>query len=153
MCKTRILQWNFGHLFKRKYIPVSNGFNFQIKTIFGSNIIRMKIIWFLVFKCHFQEYFTYVMATSFSGGRSRSTQKEPPTMGKQVVNLITCGWESSAPFLVIYKEATNPRCIGDRKLDYLTTHTSLTHWATQASKIRNQLYAYKKKIMELFTKL
>jgi hypothetical protein len=24
-------------------------------------------------------------------------------MGKQLVNFITCGWESSAPFFVIYK--------------------------------------------------
>jgi hypothetical protein len=30
------------------------------------------------------------MATSFSGGRSRG---EPPTMGKQLVNFITCGCE------------------------------------------------------------
>jgi hypothetical protein len=36
------------------------------------------------------------MATSFSGGRSR---REPPTMGKQLVNFITCGCESSAPYL------------------------------------------------------
>jgi hypothetical protein len=43
------------------------------------------------------------MATSFSGGRSRSTRREPPTMGKQLVNLITCGCESSAPLFVIYK--------------------------------------------------
>jgi hypothetical protein len=39
------------------------------------------------------------MATSFSGGGSRSTRREPPTMGKQLVNFITCGCESSAPFL------------------------------------------------------
>ena len=39
------------------------------------------------------------MTTSFSGGRSWSTQREPPTMGKQLVNFITCGFESSAPFL------------------------------------------------------
>ena len=32
------------------------------------------------------------MATTFSVGRSR---REPPTMGKQLVNLITCGCESS----------------------------------------------------------
>ena len=38
------------------------------------------------------------MANSFSGGRSRSTRREQPTMGKQLVNLITCGCESSAPF-------------------------------------------------------
>ena len=39
------------------------------------------------------------MATSFSGGRSRSIRREPPTMGKQLVIFITCGCESSAPFL------------------------------------------------------
>jgi len=38
------------------------------------------------------------MATSFNGGRSRSTRREPPTISKQLVNFITCGCESSAPF-------------------------------------------------------
>jgi hypothetical protein len=38
------------------------------------------------------------MATSFSGGSSRTTRREPPTIGKQLVNFITCGCESSAPF-------------------------------------------------------
>jgi hypothetical protein len=28
------------------------------------------------------------MATSFSGGRSQSTRRKPPTMGKQLVNFI-----------------------------------------------------------------
>jgi len=51
---------------------------------------------------------TGIMATSFSGGRSRSTQREPPTMGKQLVNFITCGCESSAPFFVIYKAGREP---------------------------------------------
>jgi hypothetical protein len=32
---------------------------------------------------------------SFSGGRSRSTRREPPTMGKQQVSLITCGNEKN----------------------------------------------------------
>ena len=31
------------------------------------------------------------MATSFSGGGSRSTRREPPTLGKQLVNFINCG--------------------------------------------------------------
>jgi hypothetical protein len=43
------------------------------------------------------------MAASFSGGGSRSTWREPSTMGKQLVSFITCGCESSAPFFVIYK--------------------------------------------------
>jgi hypothetical protein len=43
------------------------------------------------------------MAFSFSGGRRRSAWREPPTMGKQLVNFITCGCESSAPFLQFTK--------------------------------------------------
>jgi len=35
-------------------------------------------------------YNLYIMETSFSGGRSRSTRREPPTMGKQLVNFIKC---------------------------------------------------------------
>jgi hypothetical protein len=42
------------------------------------------------------------MATSFSGGRSRSTRREPPTMGKQLVSFITC------TFFVIYKAGREP---------------------------------------------
>jgi len=33
---------------------------------------------------HFQQYFSYIMTASFSGGRSRSTWREPPTMDKQL---------------------------------------------------------------------
>jgi len=33
-----------------------------------------------------------------SGGGSRR-EREPPTLGKQLVNFITCGCESSAPLL------------------------------------------------------
>jgi len=43
------------------------------------------------------------IATSFSGGGSWSTRREPPTMCKQLVNFITRSCESSAPFFVIYK--------------------------------------------------
>ena len=64
--------------------------------------------WFYDFWCLIQQYFSYIMATSFSGGRSRSTRREPPTMGNQLVNFITCGCESSAPFFVIYKAGREP---------------------------------------------
>ena len=37
-----------------------------------------------------------------------STQREPPTMGKQLVNFITCGCESSSPFFVNYKAGREP---------------------------------------------
>jgi hypothetical protein len=36
------------------------------------------------------------MGTSFSGGGSRSTWREPPTLGKQLVSFITCDCRSSA---------------------------------------------------------
>ena len=51
------------------------------------------LIYWLIYcvQRHFQQYFSYIMATSFSGQRSRNTWREPPTMGKQLVNLITCG--------------------------------------------------------------
>jgi len=56
--------------------------------------------WFLVL--------TPLSATSFSGGRSWSTRREPLTMGKQLVYFITCGCKSSAPFFVIYKAGCEP---------------------------------------------
>jgi len=38
------------------------------------------------------------MATSFIVGRNRNYRREPPTMGKQLVNFITCGWENHWPW-------------------------------------------------------
>ena len=66
------------------------------------------------FEFEFQQYFNYIMVTSFSGGGSLSTRREPSTLGKQLVNFITCGCESSAPFFVIYKAGCEPTRIGDR---------------------------------------
>jgi hypothetical protein len=43
----------------------------------------MKLILRIFFLFIFQQYFSYIMATSFSGGGSRSSRKEPPSMGKQ----------------------------------------------------------------------
>jgi hypothetical protein len=45
------------------------------------------------------------MVTSFSGGRSWSTRRKPPIMGKQLVNFITCGCESSVPFCNLQSRA------------------------------------------------
>jgi hypothetical protein len=59
------------------------------------------------------------------------TRKEPPTMGKQLVNFITCRSESGAPFLSFTKFGANPRRIGDR-LVWVVRSNDLTHWATRA---------------------
>jgi hypothetical protein len=56
------------------------------------------------------------MATSFSGEGSRSTRREPLTMGKQLVNLITCEKEKEATKRLIQNLAL---FIYDIK-DYLT---------------------------------
>ena len=46
----------------------------------------------------FNATFSNMMATSFSGGRSRSSRREPPTMCKQLVNwvLFICNLQSRA---------------------------------------------------------
>jgi hypothetical protein len=36
--------------------------------------------------------------------------REPPTMGKQLVILITSGCESGAPFCITYKAGLNNSC-------------------------------------------
>jgi len=38
------------------------------------------------------------MTASVSGGGSRGTRREPPTMGKQLVNFITCAASRVHPF-------------------------------------------------------
>jgi hypothetical protein len=53
-------------------------------------------------------------------------------MGKQLVNFITCGCESSALFLKFTKPGANPRCIGDRLVWVVRKSNYLTHWATRA---------------------
>ena len=62
-------------------------------------ILNVYIDWFLVLNATFSNISAISFTvTSFSGGRSRSTRREPLTMGKQLVNIITCGCESSAHF-------------------------------------------------------
>jgi hypothetical protein len=59
------------------------------------------IDWFIYLLCltPLSAVFQLYHGDQFSGGRSRSTRKEPPSMGKQLVNCITCGCESGTPFL------------------------------------------------------
>jgi len=85
------------------------GLNFKIKSTLNEGLSQ--VIWFDFIYCvyrHFQQYFSYIMATSFSGGGNRSTRREPPTMGKQLVNFITCGCESSVPFFIIHNAGREP---------------------------------------------
>jgi hypothetical protein len=60
-----------------------------------------------VFYCHFQQYFSYIMPRQVLVVEEAGV-REPMTMGKQLVNSITFGCESSAPFFVIYKAGHEP---------------------------------------------
>jgi hypothetical protein len=62
-------------------------------------MLHWLIDWYFGVLTPLSAIFQLIMATSFSGRGSRSTRREPPTMGKQLANLITCGCESSAPVL------------------------------------------------------
>ena len=48
------------------------------------------------------------MAPRFNSGGSRSTRRERPILGKQLVNSNTCGCESNAPLFVICKAGREP---------------------------------------------
>jgi hypothetical protein len=77
---------------------------------FNADFTKGTSYWFDWLRCltPLLSIFSYIMVTSFSGGRSWSTRREPPTMGKQLVNFITCDCESSAPFFVIYNAGREP---------------------------------------------
>jgi hypothetical protein len=100
VAETENIQNCYGFYYLHSIVKKILNFCVQILFLFSEEILWNYSSW-CKWKCrHFQQYFSYIMATSFSGGRSRSTRREPPTMGKQLVNLITCGCESSAPFFV-----------------------------------------------------
>jgi hypothetical protein len=59
------------------------------------------IDWFLfVFNANYSNISAILWRPVLSGGRSPSTRRQPPTMGKQLVNCITCGCVN-IPFIII----------------------------------------------------
>jgi hypothetical protein len=56
----------------------------------------------------------FLVLVKNSGGRSRGIQREPPTMGKQLGNFITC--ESSAPFCNLQSRARTHAVFRNMKL-------------------------------------
>jgi hypothetical protein len=51
----------------------------------------VKIGWLVhgVFKRHFQQYVSYIVAVSFIGGGNQGTRRKPPTCRKLLTNFIT----------------------------------------------------------------
>ena len=68
-------------------------------------------IWILVFNATFSNISTISWRPALLVKEAR---REPPTMGNQQIICITCGHESSAPFLKFTKLGANPRRISDR---------------------------------------
>ena len=66
------------------------------KYIMKKCLIDWLIDWCLVFNATFSNISAISWRPVEEAG---STRREPPTMGKQLVSFITCGCESSAPFL------------------------------------------------------
>ena len=94
------------------YIPElgfsSRDFGSKYHNLYSTTPCLMRSIFRTPFNGRNRQVWLYIMATSFSAGRNWSTRREPPTMGKQLVNFITCSCESSAPFFVIYKAGLEP---------------------------------------------
>jgi hypothetical protein len=57
---------------------------------------------------HFHTIFNNISAISWQPVLMVEEAGVPPTMSNQLVNFITCGCESSAPFFVIYKAGREP---------------------------------------------
>ena len=110
-------EWNYcvgtwqNNSTRRAFCCIWKGINFYMNYNFLNPTFPMSLmpdyaifwiwIWILVFLRHFQQYFSYIMATSFSGGRSWSTLREPPTTGKLYHLRVH-------PFFVIYKGEREP---------------------------------------------
>ena len=69
-------------MLKKNSVSQQKLFNYEYKIVFQYYLFKNDFdFWF------FNATFSYIMATSFSGGRSGGTRREPPTIGKQLVNF------------------------------------------------------------------
>jgi hypothetical protein len=73
-------------------------------------------------KRHFQQYFSYIVADSFIGGRNRSTRRKQPTCRKTLTIFITyCCIECTSPwagFELTTLVVIRTDCIGSYKSNY-----------------------------------
>jgi hypothetical protein len=82
--------FNFGDIFfldKQYYIY----FRDRVGDTFRYNKFIDMALWFMIYGAsrHFQQYFSYIVAVSFIGGRNRNTRRKPPTCRKSLTNFIT----------------------------------------------------------------
>jgi hypothetical protein len=108
----------------------------EMPTLTYNRFDLIWLIWFNVFNATFSNVST-IMATRLSGGRSRSTRREPPTMGKQLVNFITCGCESNAPFFYLHSWAQAHAVLVIGLYELLSNPTYLTYNRTNIFIMKN----------------
>jgi hypothetical protein len=98
--------WNYCLTFKeQRLLRSESGYKNPTKYVCFVQSKADIIIFSLNLTCSRHDIYSL---TSFSGGRSWTARREPLTMGKQLVNFIACGCESSAPFFVTYKAGREP---------------------------------------------
>ena len=86
--------------FHRSFLPSFGSFGQAVseEKNFKNQPIRNMIDWLIDFWCLTNATLSYIMTTSFCSGRSRSTRREQPTTGKQLVNFITWAASRVHPF-------------------------------------------------------
>jgi hypothetical protein len=69
---------------------------YQMNCVFDDTTNRL--VWFYSVERHFQQYFSYIVAVSFIGGRNQRTVRKPPACHKSLRNFITqCCIEYTSP--------------------------------------------------------
>ena len=92
-------------------VPISFFFYFIDNLIIRADlkIFDLILLNFIVFNATFSNISAILWRLVLVVEEAGVLGENPPTMGKQQVNIITCGCESSAPFLfVIYKAGYEP---------------------------------------------
>ena len=143
------------------------------KVLFINNFTKYSSSWFFIFGpfscstwyldfffvCLFewgfmslQQFFSYIMTTSFSGGGSRSARIEPLTLLGQVTGTLYHIEVECTLFCKRIKKGANSACSGDR-LQWSVRINYLYHSATQAPWYLVQNNSFAKRMEHLFPNL
>ena len=80
---------------------------YNVYSLLDPERIWFDLIWFdLLCLTPLSAIFQLYNGDHFNGGRNRGTRRKPPTMGKQLVNIITC--IITCTLFVIYKAGRDP---------------------------------------------
>ena len=115
-----------------------NPANFMCKQ--PSHFYGDGLVWFMVLKCTFQQYFSYIVADSFIGGGNQSTWGKIQTCCKSLTNFITykCCIEYTSPwtgFELTTLVVIGTDCTGSCKSNYHTIKTAPLRRKLQMNRI------------------